>query len=311
MTMPTWNGWDDTAQRLFVPAGGNVDNSNAPWWDIGGQIQKSSDQADQAERQRKQLLYGQSGIASDFADQAQSGYQNYGIQGRQALSGLQAIAQGQNSVSAEQLRQGLQQNLAAQRSLAAGASPRNSAMAARTASIQSGRLGAGLAGQQAVAGLQERNQAQTQYGNLLGSLRGQDLSAALGSRQNAMQGYAAQNAGQPEKSGIEKYAPAALGALALFSDRRLKKDVKRGEGAADKALDGLRAYAFKYKNAAHGDGEQLGVMAQDLEGAGLKHTVIDTPDGKMVHGGKLAASNTAMLAALAKRVGKLEGGARR
>jgi len=39
--------------------------------------------------------------------------------------------------------------------------------------------------------------------------------------------------------------------------------------------------------------------------------VIDTPEGKIVHGAKLAGANTAMLAALGKRVSELEGGKRK
>jgi hypothetical protein len=306
--MTTWNGWDDTGQRLFIPFGGNVDNSNAPWWDLGGMAQRGMDQADQAERQRKQLLYDQARVSSGFADQAQGGYQDYGRQAQPVLDQLRRQANGQDSVSAEQLRQGLQQNVAAQRSLAAGAAPRNTAMAARTAAIQSGRLGAGMAGQQAIAGIQERQSANQSYGNLLGNLRGQDLQAALGGRQNAMSGYAAQNAGQPEKSGIEKFGPAAIGALgAIFSDRRLKTDVRDGGEQADAMLSALRrASTYRYKDEKNGEGEHLGPMAQDLERAGSR-AVVDTPRGKMVNGARLASENTAMLAALRDRVAKLEG----
>ena len=306
--MSWWNSWGDTAQRLFVPFGGSVDNSNAPWWDLGGQIQKSADQSDAAERQRKQLLYGQAAQAGNFADRSQASYRHLGTQGQSALDALQAQTNGQNSVSALQLQQGLQQNLAAQRAMAAGASPQNSAMAARTAAIQSGRLGAGLAGQQAVAGLQERNQAQSQYANLLQGLRQQDLNATLGSRNTAVQGYGAQDSGSPDKSAIERYGPAAAGIASLiFSDRRLKTDIKDGDEAADSALKGLRAYFFRYKDEKHGEGARPGVMAQDLEKAGLGHAVVETPRGKMVHGGHLATALAAMLPGIDKRISALEG----
>src|SRR5678815_2977267 len=144
---------------------------------------------------RKRLLAQQAGLSGQFADQGQAGYGALGQRGTGALDYLQQQAQGQNSVSAEQLRQGLQQNQAGMMSYAAGASPQNAAMAARTAAIQSGRLGAGLAGQQAIARLQERQQAQQQYGQLLQALRAQELQAALQSRQNAMGGYGAAQAG--------------------------------------------------------------------------------------------------------------------
>ena len=87
---------------------------------------------------------------------------------------LQRIARGEDSVSAEQLRQGLQQNLGAQRSMAAGASPQNQAMANIQASRNAMTLGAGLAGQQAVAGMQERQQAQMALSQMLAERRAQE-----------------------------------------------------------------------------------------------------------------------------------------
>ncbi len=38
---------------------------------------------------------------------------------------------------------------------------------------------------------------------------------------------------------------------------------------------------------------------------------LSAPEGKAVHGAKLATSNTAMIAALARRLGKLEEGKRK
>lgn len=265
---------------------------------------------DDAERKRKELLYQQAAAAGGFAQQGQRGYGQLGAQGNEALAGLRATAMGQNSVSAEQLRQGLAQNLAAQQSMAAGASPQNAAMAARTAAIQSGRLGAGLAGQQAIAGLQERQQAQQQYAALLQALRAQELQAALGSRQNAIQGYGAGSSGAAEKSWLEKYGPMIQGGASsiatAMSDRRAKTDIKDGDESANKAVSGLASYLYRYKDEGNGKGERLGIMAQDLERAGLGHAVIDTPRGKMVHGAHLATANSAMIGALGRRLAKLE-----
>lgn len=262
--------------------------------------------------------------AAEFAGQGQGAFNQLSGQGQGALAALLARANGQNSVSAEQLRQSLQQNLAAQRSLAASASPRNAAMAARTAAIQSGRLGAGLAGQQAVAGLQERNQAQDAYGSLLQGLSGQQLQAALGSRQNAISATQAATQAyggyQPEKSTFDKLAPAVLGGIDAYtkltggkssgsqtmSDRLLKTDVKPGDGKANAAIAVLQPYSYSYKDPRLGAGPQVGVMAQDLERAGLKHAVVDTPMGKAIDAGKLSGANTAMIAALGRRVAELE-----
>jgi hypothetical protein len=304
--MPSWNGWKDTMQRLFVPGGGGSDPNKSPWWDPGGKMQQ--DPGADAEKRRKELLYDQSSQAGSFADRSEEGFNRMGAESQASRDYLRRVASGQDSVSAEQLRQGLQQNLAGQRSMAAGASPQNSAMAARTAAMQSARLGSGLAGQQAVAGLQERQGAQKALADMIMQQRQQDLQASLGSRGNAIQGYGAGNAGTPEKSNVEKYGGAIMGGLgAIMSDRRLKEDIKGGDKAANAALEGLRSYTYKYKDEKHGKGERLGIMAQDLEKAGLKHAVIETPEGKAVHGGHLAASNTAMVAALARRVKRLEG----
>jgi hypothetical protein len=173
----------------------------------------TSDPGADAERLRKQQLYAQAQASGNLADNAQAGYYKLGTQGYGALDALQRQAQGQNSVSALQLQQGLQQLYGQQQSFAAGASPQNAAMAARTAALQMGRAGMGMAGQQALSGLQERNQAQSQYAQLLQGLRGQDAQTALGARQGAIQGYGAGNAGTPEKSWLEKYGPAVIGGL--------------------------------------------------------------------------------------------------
>lgn len=257
---------------------------------------------------RQALLVQQGGLAGQFADQAQQGYMGYSGQAQQALGGLQAMANGQNSVSQLQLQQAMQQNLAQQRSMAASASPQNAAMAARTAAIQSGRINAGLAGQQAVAGLQERNQAQSQYGQLLGNLRGQDLQATLGSRQNAAGAYGSGQYGAPQPSAVQQYAPVIVGGLAAAaSDRRLKKDVRNADDKAAAAASKIPSWTYAYKDKRFGEGKHMGPMAQDLERAGLGHTVASTPGGKVVNGAKLALANTAMVGAMARRLDKLEG----
>lgn len=278
---------------------------------------EGSKEQDAANKARQDAAFGnlnnQGGMSSVFADQGQQGYGAMTEEAKQARDYLRQLASGQNSVSAEQLRQGNQQAMSAQRSMAASASPQNSAMAARTAAQNMGRINMGLAGQQAVAGLAERNAAQQGLANMIMQQRGQDLQAALGSRQNAIGAFnnVANNTGTntddkrlEQKVGMTTGLFSSLGQL--FSDRRLKTDVRDGDDEARRALDGLRAYTFNYKNQKHGAGKQVGVMAQDLEKAGLGHVVMDTPEGKAVDGGKLAAANTALLSSLAKRVGKLE-----
>jgi hypothetical protein len=269
-----------------------------------------SDPGADVEKLRKQQLAQQAAAAGGFADQAQGNYANMTAQGNAQLGALRDLQSGRNSVSAEQLRQGLQQQQAAQMSMAAGASPNNAAMAARNAAMNMGRAGYGMAGQQAIAGLQERNQATQNLSGLIQGMRGQDVNASLGSRGNAITGYGAGNAGAPEKSWIDKYGPAIQAGAQAYaaSDKRLKTDVTDGDADANKAIAGLRAYGFMYKDAKHGRGKQTGIMAQDMERVGLGHAVVDTPEGKMVHGAKAATAGLAMVAALGRRVSKLEGG---
>lgn len=129
------------------------------------------------------------GQSNDFANRGERGFYQLGREGDAEREALRRLARGEDSYSAEQLRGSLQQNLAAQRSMAASAAPGNQAMAARTAAIQGGRMGAGLAGQQALAGIAERQAAQQSLMNALLQQRQQDLQASLGGRQNALQGY--------------------------------------------------------------------------------------------------------------------------
>lgn len=136
-------------------------------------------------------VQGQAGAASKFAGQGEQGFGQLGTESAALRGQLGDIASGKLSQSKEVLRQGLQQNLAAQQSMAASARPQNAAMAARTAMMGAGRLGAGLSGQQALASIAERQGAMQSLGNMLGQQRGLELQAALGSRGQALQGYGA------------------------------------------------------------------------------------------------------------------------
>ena len=199
--------------------------------------------------------------------------------------------QGRNSVAQQQLQQGLQQNVSAQRSQAAGAAPQNSAMAARNAQMNSARLGYGMSGQAATAGLQERNQAAQQLGQSQlqeGQLQSGAAQTA-GNLYNQAQGNALQGG-----SNLANYSPwwsgmlsGAGSAAAVMSDERLKENVAGADAASKKALGRLNAVSYDYKDQKHGKGRQFGVMAQDLERAGLGHTIIESIAGKAVDTGRL------------------------
>lgn len=72
---------------------------------------------------------------------------------------------------------------------------------------------------------------------------------------------------------------AMQGAGAFFSDERLKTNIERvsREDLADLKL-ALKPYKFNYKNAEHGEGDWIGVMAQDLEKTKLGRTIVVTDE---------------------------------
>ena len=168
-------------------------------------------------------LQEQGGHASAFATQNQGNYVGLGHEANREREYLRKIARGEESVSAMQLKNALQQNQAAQQSMAAGARGGNSAMAARTAAMNAGRQGAGLAGQQAIAGIQERQAAQSGLANMLMQQRGQDLQGALGSRGQAIGAYGTAFSGSMQQptgmeqglgllqGGLQAYATGGLG----------------------------------------------------------------------------------------------------
>lgn len=269
-----------------------------------------ADQSDDEKMQSSKTL-GAGDEAGALATRGQNNFENQGANLTAQQDAFRRLANGQDSLSSEQLRQGLQQNQAAQMSMAAGAAPQNQAMAARTAAIQNARLGYGMSGQQAMAGIQERNAAQGQLSNLMLQQRQQELQASLGGRQAQLAAYGNY---KPEGSFIEQWGQPITNGISAYekSDRRAKTKIKDADSDAGEILDGLKSYAkpykYEYKDKRDGEGERFSLMAQDLEKVGLKHTVVDTPGGKMVHTGRLAGSLAALMPNIAKRLSKLEGG---
>lgn len=255
--------------------------------------------------------------ASGFADYAAGGMRQLSQESAALRGQLGRLASGQDSLSAEQLRQGLQQNVAGQQAMAATARPQNAAMAARTASMNAARAGSALSGQQAMAGIAERQAAQQALGSMLMQERGQDVNAALGGQGNAINAYSNVLNGKVNLAGQPTGADRMLGLMSggiqaaglAMSDRRLKTGAKDGRKDADEFIKGLKAYTYKYKGKGeHGpEGEHLGLMAQDL--AKTKHgrqAVIETPKGLAVDGARLSTSLAAATARLGERLAKLE-----
>lgn len=216
---------------------------------------------------------------------------------------------------------------AANAAQAASSRGANAALAGRQMQRTNAEMGVAGAGQAAQAQMQDQQAAQGQLGALLGQQRSGDISVAGQNQQAQMQqqqiqlGALAQMLGvdqaqlqaQLQKAQIKStdngsfgHLLTGAGALLAASDIDLKTNIENGDEKAEKILEGLQAYSFRYEDTKHGEGEQFGVMAQDLEAAGLGHTVIDTPHGKMIDGAKVAAAALALVASLAKRVAELE-----
>lgn len=276
------------------------------WYEYGGNFNPINwgDESESAKKQREDLG-NQANQADAFRAQATTGFGALGSEGNQMRGLLRDQATGKTSLSGEQLRQGLMQQQAMQQSMAAGASPQNSVMAARTAALGMGRNASAMNGQAAMAGIAERQAAAKAWSDAIMAQRQQDMQASLGSSQNAINALTGQKA---EGSWMDKYGAAAAGAAATAakSDARAKEDIAPADDVARETLEQIGAYTYRYKDEADGKGQQFGVMAQELERAGLAHVVIDTPDGKFIDGAKLETTNLALIASLARRVAELE-----
>lgn len=168
------------------------------------------DESDSSKQKRNDLDY-QGQEASGFANEGQDAYTGMRAEGAGIRDMLRKQATGETSLSAEQLRQGLQQQVAQQRSLAAGAAPGNAAMAARQAAMNTARLGYGMSGQAALAGIQEREAGARALSDAYNQQRALELQQALGSRQNATQAYGGIT---PDKSFLDKWGNAIIGGIA-------------------------------------------------------------------------------------------------
>lgn len=294
----SWYGdaWDATTD--FVGSGGPA----------GWAVDKffKDDPSITGNNKLRPLRIEQGGASGRFADASEDRFGQIGQESAGVRNRLSALSRGQHSLSAEQLRQGLQQQQAMQQSMAASARPNNAAMAARTAAMQAGRNSSGMAGNQAMAGIAERNAATAQLGQMLQGQSALELQASLGGRQTAVNAYQAETAG---KSGDDKLlgAATAAGAAYMMSDRRLKKNIKDGRDDADELISALKSYRYDYKDEKHGKGGRFGIMAQDLEKTRAgRSSVVTTSEGKAVHGASLASAVAAATGRLGERLAKLE-----
>lgn len=245
--------------------------------------------------------------ANEFAGYGEDRFRAGGNAMSAQVARMQKIRDGEESVSKLQLQQALGQNIAQQQSMAASARPGSGAMAGRTAMMNAGRAAAGLGGQQAIAGIQERQAAQAAMNKMLSDMRQQDLMAALQSRGNAVSAFNPNGASGSDKQASALQSLFSAGAAAV-SDKRLKSNIRDADDDAEEFIKSLKAYKFDYKDAEHGKGEQLGIMAQDLgKSKHGRQALIETKEGLAVHGAKLSTALAASLPRMLSRIEQLEG----
>lgn len=191
-----------------------------------------------AKKRMRSSQYGEvdpSGRISRQADQSagfgrrgRREYDSTGTRMRDTEDMLRRRAMGEDSLSAEQLRQGLQQNQTAQMSMAASARPGQGPMAARNAMMNASRMGAGLSGQQALAGIQERQQATNALGSMQMNRRAQELQQALQSQGQSLSALEALERARGQRYATEMGVPtvgeqALTGLLGLGNAYMMRK----------------------------------------------------------------------------------------
>jgi hypothetical protein len=166
-----------------------------------------------------------------------------------------------------------------------------------------------------------RDQAQLMAGIEMENLRTQNVMAAQGLASQASgqrMGFYSQALGAGANMvgagfGAAGTAMGAAGgpgiAAAGVSDRKAKTEIKRSKKELDQLMDAIKAYKYKYKNPAHGEGERISPMAQDLEKSKLGKAMVSQHESgyKMVDYGKGLGTMMASVARLNERLKKLEG----
>jgi hypothetical protein len=163
--------------------------------------------------QYRNALTANGQAAGNFGGQLANNYQNNQAGINSTIGQFQNLANGNDSVSMEQARQNLARGQAQQMSMAASAAPQNQGMAARTAMIGAGNLASGVMGQQALAGLQERQNALASMGQLQTTQSGQNINGAIGAYGASNQAYGTNLQNKPQSWWQGVVGPLVGGAM--------------------------------------------------------------------------------------------------
>lgn len=158
-----------------------------------------------------------------------------------------------------------------------------------------------------------RNQEQM-YNKQLDQQKFENELRKAGAAGSALQNQAGMFANQAaQQSAANQQVIGGLiqgGAMMAASDKNVKKEIKPAMSSKIKQMiDEVKPYSYEYKEPKkHGEGERVGVMAQDLEKSELgKEVVKESSDGtKMIDYGKMAGTQLAATSNLMSRVEKLE-----
>jgi hypothetical protein len=210
---------------------------------------------------------------------------------------LQKAAAGRVPSPAElQLQKQAGLNAARQYGLAAALQGRNPGAALRSArlgslatqsdaNLQAAQLRAQEQAQARAALVQALASARGQGQNLLGldnDYLGKLLSGQLGALNIGTDAAGAQFKGDNTNAAAQnQFNGNILQGIIASSDRRGKTDIKPRD--MSKLADALKGYSFRYKDKMNGEGDRVGVMAQDAEKGGKlgKLMIRRAPDGRM------------------------------
>ncbi len=327
--------WMDWIPGFGIPGVGNLTDLKKSDW-LGGAAASTNPADYQTPYQdrdeiQQQIRNGMAGVQGRPAPTIDPAFRNAQLA---QMNQLQGIASGSQAGAGElAVNRQVQSALGAQQAQARMARGGNAALAARNAARGVGQVGLAGAGQASQAQMQDQMNAQGLLSGVTSQGRAGDLGVGQMQQQQMQQndaanlGYlqqygnmnanqlqaqiAAMNAatGKPGLLGPILSAGGQAAAAGFMSDERVKEDIEDGDEDVDAMLDALRAKRYKYKDPKkHGEGERLGIIAQDLNKSRAGSAVtVDTPDGIGVDIGKAVSAALAGLARVNKRLRDVEG----
>lgn len=267
-----------------------------------GMFDDSSEQALKAQRNatqqanqtlKDQYALGNDALKSSYADQAKwlGDYTGVGLSSLQKMTNGSFADQLQNDPGYQfRMKSGqnaLESSAAARGNLNSGATLKALQRYGQDFGSNEYQNAYGRLSQLANMGMNASSQLSNAAGSY-GQLMNQNAVNLGTGLSNNLTGYGnAQGAANIAKGNQENQllGQAAMAAAMYFSDSRLKENIKPlNDDDMKEMKQHLKAYAFNYKSNEHGQGDWVGVMAQDLEKSKLGRTLVvhDNFGNKMI-----------------------------